>query len=191
MTVANDDLVEWLLEGDPAIRWRVQRDLLSSPASTVSAERTKIATEGWGAKLLSLQDSDGRWGGGDYAPKWISTTYTLLHLLWLGLPPRDPAALAACERLWEWQSHWRVPETCIVSMLVRLTAVHQYETDRLENLMDYLLDQQLEDAVAVVRHARVEATAVGRRTPDIPAAIGFGWRAPVRAGGIPCGRSAS
>jgi hypothetical protein len=27
----------------------------------------KIATEGWGAKLLSLQDPDGRWAGGDYA----------------------------------------------------------------------------------------------------------------------------
>lgn len=145
MTVADDDLVDWLLEGDPAIRWRVHRDVLSSSASTVSAERTKIATEGWGAKLLSLQDSDGRWGGGDYAPKWISTTYTLLHLLWLGLPPKNPAALAGCERLWEWQSHWRAPETCIVSMLVRLTAAHQYETDRLENLIDYLLDQQLND----------------------------------------------
>ena len=145
MTVANDELVDWLLEGDPAIRWRVHRDLLSSPASTVSAEREKIATEGWGAKLLSLQDSDGRWGGGDYAPKWVSTTYTLLQLLWLGLPPRNPAVFAGCERLWEWQSHWRIPETCIVSMLVRLTAAHQYETDRLQNLIDYLLDQQLND----------------------------------------------
>lgn len=28
MPVATDDLVPWLLEGDPAIRWRVHRDLL-------------------------------------------------------------------------------------------------------------------------------------------------------------------
>jgi hypothetical protein len=85
MLGADDDLVAWLLEGDPSIRWRVHRDLLSSSDATVRAERAKVATEGWGAKLISLQDPDGRWGGGDYTPKWISTTYTLLHLLWLGL----------------------------------------------------------------------------------------------------------
>jgi hypothetical protein len=145
MTLPHDDLVAWLLEGDPSIRWRVHRDLLSSSRSRTSAERAKTATEGWGAKLISLQDSDGRWGGGDYTPKWISTTYTLLHLLWLGLPPRNPAALAGCERLWEWQSQWRVPETCIASMLVRLTAAHRYDADRLGDLVDYLLSQQLDD----------------------------------------------
>jgi hypothetical protein len=145
MTTADENLVAWLLEGDPSIRWRVHRDLLGSSALRTSAEQAKVATEGWGAKLISLQDADGRWGGGDYTPKWISTTYTLLHLLWLGLPPGNPAALAGCERLWQWQSHWRVPETCIASMLVRLTAAHGYETERLEDLVDYLLDQQLDD----------------------------------------------
>jgi hypothetical protein len=68
MTIAGDDLVPWLLKGDPSIRWRVHRDLLASAVATVNAERAKIATEGWGAKLLSLQDPDGLWAGGDYAP---------------------------------------------------------------------------------------------------------------------------
>jgi hypothetical protein len=142
---ADDELVAWLLEGDPSVRWRVHRDILASPASTVDAERAKIASEGWGGKLISLQDPDGRWGGGDYSPKWTSTTYTLLHLVWLGLPPRNPAALAGCERLWEWQSRWRVPETCIASMLVRLTAAHGYDAERLEEVVGYLLGQQLTD----------------------------------------------
>jgi len=145
MTGADDELVAWLLEGDPSIRWRVHRDILGSPASIVQAERAKVATEGWGAKLISLQDPDGRWGGGDYSPKWISTTYTLLHLLWLGLEPGHPAALAGCERLWEWQSRWRIPETCIVSMLVRLTAAHGYAAERLDDVVGYLVDQQLND----------------------------------------------
>jgi len=145
MLGADDDLVAWLLEGDPSIRWRVHRDLLSSSDATVRAERAKVATEGWGAKLISLQDPDGRWGGGDYTPKWISTTYTLLHLLWLDLQPGNPAALAGCERLWEWQSKWRAPETCIVSMLVRLTAAHRYPAERLDAVVDYLLGQQLND----------------------------------------------
>ncbi len=145
MTAADGATVEWLLEGDPSIRWRVHRDILGSSVTTVRAEQAKVATEGWGAKLIALQDPDGRWDGGDYTPKWTSTTYTLLHLLWLGLPPPNPAALAGCERLWEWQSRWRAPETCIVSMLVRLTAAHGYDAAGQEDLVDYLLSQQLDD----------------------------------------------
>jgi hypothetical protein len=60
MTAADDELVAWLLEGDPSIRGRVHRDLIGSAASTVRAERAKVATEGWGAKLFSLQSRDGR-----------------------------------------------------------------------------------------------------------------------------------
>ena len=145
MNASADQLIEWLLEGDPSIRWRVHRDLLGSSESTVRDERAKVATEGWGAKLISLQDPDGRWGGGDYLPKWTSTTYTLLHLVWLGLPPRHPATLAGCERLWEWQGRWSRPETCIVSMLVRLTAAHGYDAERLDDVVSHLLGQQLDD----------------------------------------------
>jgi hypothetical protein len=145
MHAIDEDLVAWLLEGDASIRWRVHRDLISSSASAVGAERAKVATEGWGAKLLSLQSPDGRWGGGDYTPKWTSTTYTLLHLAWLGLLPGNRAALAGCERLWEWQSRWQVPETCIVSILVRLTVAHGYHAERFDELVNYLLGQQLND----------------------------------------------
>jgi hypothetical protein len=55
-----------------------------------------------------------------YSPKWTSTTYTLLRLLWLGLPSGHPAALRGCEQIWRWRAGWRVPETCIVAILVRL-----------------------------------------------------------------------
>ena len=109
------------------------------------AERARIATDGWGARLLAFQDDDGNWGDGIYSPKWTSTTYTLLHLMWLGLEPGHPAALRGCERLWEWQSRWRVPETCIESMLVRLTCYFGYDAPRLEDAVADLLDQQLAD----------------------------------------------
>jgi hypothetical protein len=145
MSGVDDQLIAWLLQGDPSIRWRVHQDLLGSPAATVAAERARVATVGWGAKLISLQDPDGRWGGGDYSPKWTSTTYTLLQLVWLGLPPRNRAALAGCERLWEWQSRWRAPETCIVSILVRLTVAHGFDAECLDDVVDYLLGQQLND----------------------------------------------
>jgi hypothetical protein len=139
------ELVSWLLEGDPAVRWRVLQDVSGAPHRTVVRERARVATEGWGARLLAAQRDDGHWGEGVYSPKWTSTTYTLLHLLWLGLPAGHPAAARGCERIWEWQARWRVPETCIASMLVRLTVGHGYEADRLDDVVADLLDQQLAD----------------------------------------------
>lgn len=138
-------LVDWLLEGDPAIRWRVLRYLTGGSDRRVAQERKRIATEGWGARFLAEQQPDGNWGEGIYSPKWTSTTYTLLRLLWLGLPPGHPAALRACARLWEWRDRWREPETCIVSMLVRLTSYFQYRTEKLDPLVAHLVDQQLDD----------------------------------------------
>jgi hypothetical protein len=144
-TTVDKELVEWLLDADPAIRWRVLQDLTDAPDDEVAKERSRVATEGWGARLLAAQSPDGGWGGGVYSPKWTSTTYTLLRLVWLGLPSGHPAALHGCDRLWEWQSRWRVPETCIVGILVRLTSYHGYETPQLDSLVECLLDQQLAD----------------------------------------------
>jgi len=66
-----DDVVEWLLEGDPAIRAQVLRDLSDAPTCEVAAERERIATEGWGARLLAEQADDGLWDGGVYRPGWV------------------------------------------------------------------------------------------------------------------------
>lgn len=138
-------LERWLLEGDPAVRWRVLGDLGGGSARDVKRERQRIGSEGWGARLLAAQGDDGQWGGVAYSPKWTSTTYTLLRLVWLGLLPGQEAALRGCERLWEWQARWRVPETCIVAILVRLTSYHGYDSGRLDGLVEHLLDQQLVD----------------------------------------------
>lgn len=138
-------LVRWLLEGDPAIRWRVLQDLTDASAQDVARERDRVATEGWGERLLAAQDPDGGWGGGVYSPKWISTTYTLLHLLWLGLPAGHPAALRGCDQIWRWRARWRVPETCIEAIVVRLTCAHGYPAAQLDDLVTDLLGQQLAD----------------------------------------------
>jgi hypothetical protein len=54
--------MDWLLDSDPSVRWQVMRDLTGEPAEAVAAERAKVANEGWGARLLALQDKEGRWG---------------------------------------------------------------------------------------------------------------------------------
>ena len=49
-------VMSWLLEGDPAIRWQVMRDLMNEPVEVVAAERARVALEGWGAKILRTSD---------------------------------------------------------------------------------------------------------------------------------------
>ena len=61
-------VMDWLLESDPAMRWQVLRDLSDAPPEVVAAERARVATEGWGARLLALRGDDGQWAGGACFP---------------------------------------------------------------------------------------------------------------------------
>src|SRR5437773_5715473 len=94
-----DGTIQWLLDGDPAIRWQVLRDLVGADASAVEREQKCVARDGWGADLLSRQDPEGTWAEGLYTPKWTSTTYTMLLLRDFGLPPNNPQARKACKLL--------------------------------------------------------------------------------------------
>src|SRR5262245_45904213 len=67
--MASDELIEWLLDCDPALRWQVERDIVGAAEEVWQATRARVATEGFGARLLALQDPDGQWAGGAYVPK--------------------------------------------------------------------------------------------------------------------------
>jgi hypothetical protein len=88
-------VLDWLLDSDPAIRWQVMRDLTHEPAEVVAAERARIATEGWGARLLALQAPDGRWGGTAWSHDYTDTFHTLELLRRLGLDPASEQARRA------------------------------------------------------------------------------------------------
>jgi hypothetical protein len=107
------DVHDWLLEGDPAIRWQVLADLDRAPSETVAAERARVAFEGWGARLLAAEDPDGLWDGGACFPAgyrggepgqpWTATMHTLQTLKILGL---DPAAARRGIDLIAQNGHW-------------------------------------------------------------------------------------
>jgi hypothetical protein len=88
-------VMAWLLDSDPALRWQVLRDLTGAPASEVAAERARVATEGWGARLLALQGADGRWGGAAWNRGWNSTMHVLMLLREMGLDPASDQARRA------------------------------------------------------------------------------------------------
>lgn len=101
-TLAADEVIEWLLAGDPAIRWQVLCDLLDAPADEVAAERARVEHEGWGAQLLGLAGPDGLWAGGACFPSdycggepgqpWTATMHSLQTLQLLGLDPQSDSA---------------------------------------------------------------------------------------------------
>jgi len=86
---------EWLLDSDPSIRWQVMQDLLGAPANEVALERARVATDCMGARLLALQDADGRWGGATWNRGWNSTMHVLSLLRELGLDPASDQARRA------------------------------------------------------------------------------------------------
>ncbi len=102
-------VVEWLLDSDPSIRWQVMRDLTDEPADAIAAERSRIATEGWGARLLGLQAPDGRWGARPWSLDYTDTFHILELLRRFGLDPASEEARRAVGLVRE-RVVWRVPE---------------------------------------------------------------------------------
>ncbi len=102
--------IDWLLDSDPSIRWQVMRDLLGAGESAWTAERAKVETDGWGARLLACEDEDGQWAGGAFIPSgfdfqewqevgqpWTATAFTLSQLREFGLDPSSDRAKQAVE----------------------------------------------------------------------------------------------
>jgi hypothetical protein len=160
------DVTGWLLDSDPSIRWQTLRDLEDAPADVVAGERARVATEGWGARLLSVRDDDGQWAGGACFPgdhegsdqpdsrpdgqPWTSTLHTLELLRWFGL---DPSCAQAVETLglvsencrWEHEGQRFFDgevEACING---RTVAIGAYFGQDVGQLAERLIGEQLDD----------------------------------------------
>lgn len=144
------DAVRWLLDADPAIRWQVMRDLTDAPDHVVAAERSRVATEGWGARLLQLQGPDGQWGDGTYFPLWTATAWTLMLLRDFGLAPPSREARRAVQLVRD-HSRWDYNgapffagevEPCVNGMAV---AIGAYFGEDVGPIVERLLAEQMED----------------------------------------------
>jgi hypothetical protein len=131
-----DATLAWLLDSDPALRWQVERDLVRAPSAVWEATRARVATEGFGARLLALQDPDGQWAGGAFFPAdfddpeaaddagqpWTATTWTLNSLREWGLDAavlrgRSTAELLAQNSRWEYEDlpYWGGEVDCCIN----------------------------------------------------------------------------
>ncbi len=75
-------VIDWLMEGDPVIRWQTRRDLRNEPEIAWQAERRQTVHSGWGARFLENLRPDGTWSPG----RWTDTVWTLLTLMDCGIP---------------------------------------------------------------------------------------------------------
>jgi hypothetical protein len=158
----NKSVIQWLLASDPSIRWQVMQDLIGAPTDEVAAERARVATEGWGARLLALQGVDGSWAGVAFNQGWNSTMHVLSLLRKLGFDPASDEARRAVglvrDRVrwkgWDWGGTWRgrdfegnpfftgEVEPCINGQVMVSGAYFGQDCQR---ILDRLLSEQLSD----------------------------------------------
>jgi hypothetical protein len=147
---SREAVIRWLLDGDPAIRWQVMRDLTGEADEVVAAERSRVATEGWGAQLLDLQAPGGQWGAED-DEGWMTTVHSLAQLKDLGLDPASERARKAIGLVQDrivWHRLDGRPffdgetEACLNGRILGAGAYFGVASDW---LADRLLDEQLED----------------------------------------------
>ena len=124
--MAPTDVITWLLDTDPALRWQVERDLLDAPEEQWRATRARVAHEGFGAALLEKQDpATGMWAGGAFFPAgffddpenhdapgqpWTATTWSLTMLREWGMDPAPLIERSTAAKLAE-HAHWEFDET--------------------------------------------------------------------------------
>jgi hypothetical protein len=151
-----ESVIQWLLDADPSIRWQVMRDLTDASPDQVAAERSRVATEGVGARLLALQAPDGKWGGVTWNHGWDSTMHVLTLLREIGLDPEADAARRAVDLVRD-QVTWKgcgppeadhnpffagETEPCING---QVAAAGAYFRQDVTSLIDRLLGEQLAD----------------------------------------------
>jgi len=157
--MADPAVLAWLVDSDPALRWQVERDLLDAPAERWQATRAAVAAEGFGARLLALQDDDGQWAGGAFFPAgfdgaddpgqpWTATTWTLNSLREWGVDAAvlgDTAERLARNSRWEYDgsAYWGGEVDCCINSWTLSNGL--WLGADVDGLVDWFLEHRLDD----------------------------------------------
>lgn len=136
------------------------RDLTGAAPDTIAGERSRVATEGWGAQLLARQSPAGDWGAGPRGwrgdlPKadrgLLIVLYSLGVLMDLGLDPSSKQARKMIDRVdkrlvFRWLNNRPYlhgeTEPCINGRILGIGAYFEKPNEALAN---QLVGEQLED----------------------------------------------
>lgn len=147
--------VDWLCSGDVSIQYQVRLNLLGERSSDLVELRNRIVTEGWGRAILDCQREDCDWGEAYYQPKWISTHYTLLELMYLGVPPETPGPVFAVQKVIQrflgddgglyFISEKSRTDDCVVAMFLQCAVYFGADVSALQRMADFLLKRTMND----------------------------------------------
>lgn len=149
----NEQLIDWLLEGDISIQFQTWRDLLGFDQGIL---QERIAKEGWGLQFLSKRHSNGHWGNRFYQPKWIATHYTLLDLRNLNLPTNNPLVKESIEQVLNNEkaldggiclgpSSFQHSDVCVNAMFLNYASYFKTSELKLYSLVDSILEELMPD----------------------------------------------
>lgn len=148
----NNQIINWLLEGDVSIQYQVWRDLLGEENLEL---RERIAVEGWGARFLQARHENGHWGRGFYQPKWISSHYSLLDLKNLGFPPDHPKIAESVSMILRNEKgedgginpsgEIRQSDVCINGMFLNYACYFKAEQPGLRSVVNFVITQHMPD----------------------------------------------
>lgn len=138
-------VLDTLLESDPVISRLTKKYLLN--------RKSKYSDNGYIARYLLLYDRKTKtWGQGVYGPKWISTHYTMMELRYMEINPTHPIYHEALETLLthEWKDHGMYnkkthQDMCVVGMLLNLACYGYSKSDKIHEMIDYILDHTMSD----------------------------------------------
>jgi hypothetical protein len=150
--MTDDQILDWLLDGDVAIQYQVKRDLLGLDDPAL---RQRIAGEGWGARFLAVRQENGHWGRGFYQPKWISSHYTLLDLKHLDLPADHPTPAETIALILENNKAEdgginpgktiKDSDICVNGMFLNYACYFGVEQAALHSIVDFVIAQHMGD----------------------------------------------
>jgi hypothetical protein len=150
--MSDPEIIDWLLQGDPSIRFQAERDLLGRENPAL---RERIAIEGWGARFLKERNKDKHWGMGFYQPKWTSSHYTLIDLRRLELPSDNPLIRESIRKIAHEEKGIdgginpsgtiAASDVCINGMFLDYASFFRMDENQLKSVVDFILSQIMPD----------------------------------------------
>jgi hypothetical protein len=149
---SDDEIINWLLQGDISIQYQTKRDLLDEDDQEL---KQQILYQGWGKQFLNQRKKEGHWGDRFYQPKWISTHYTLLDIRNLN-PASHPLIQESIDKvLYDLRSEdggiqlgpstAHYSDVCVNGMFLNYASYFHSDAKALEPLIDCLLKEIMPD----------------------------------------------
>ncbi|MCH8905708.1 MAG: hypothetical protein IH840_01360 [Candidatus Heimdallarchaeota archaeon] len=150
------EVINWLLNGDPVIRYQVHRDLLESGKEDLARSRLQIEIEdGWFQQISSFQGEDMTWGHHIADHAWKGTLWVLNLLRRFSVPYeivnfKEAVNLLINEGLQRdggvnYDTAKNHSEVCESGIVLSLLSYFKVKSQYREAIFEFLIENQMTD----------------------------------------------